>query len=77
MGYTILDMQRDTLLACNKALADNSKKEITTGLGEIIAEYGDLPEPPNAAAVLTKLNEKTAAALAKHADQKEAKDGPH
>jgi hypothetical protein len=47
MGYTVQDMQRDILLAANKAQVDHSQDEIVDALDEVIhAIEGEEEIPP-------------------------------
>jgi hypothetical protein len=48
MGYTVRDMQRDALLAANKAQVDHGKDEIVDALDELIHAIDgeeDVPAP--------------------------------
>jgi hypothetical protein len=65
MGYTVLDMQRDCLLAANKAQVDNSKDDIVDALDELIHAIDEPPpgtgeggeEEIDPAAIINKLQE--------------------
>jgi hypothetical protein len=43
MSYTVRDMQRDALLAANKAQVDHSKDEIVEALDALIHEIDNVP----------------------------------